>query len=128
MANMFASLARKATTLSPIIEGKEKISVGEIIEKYPDGITLINFDMVNGTDQNTGEPSNYPVFTFKEDSKKFGFGGHVLKNIINVWLANFEGDIETCSKALEAAGGVKLKFSRSTTKAGRSVTVVEVIG
>lgn len=128
MSNMFASLARKATTLSPIIEGKEKISVGDIIEKYPDGITITNFDMVNGVDQNTGESSDYPVFTFKEDENKFGFGGHVLKKIIRVWLENFEGDIETCAKALQAAGGVKLKFSRSTTKAGRSVTVVDVIG
>ena len=127
MANMFASIARKATTLSPIIEGKTKISVGDIIEDYPNGITVTAFDMVSGTDQN-GNPDIYPVFVFSEDDTRFGFGGHVFKNICEAWIKNFEGDIETCSKALEANGGVKLKFGQARTKAGRNVTTIEVIG
>ena len=127
MSNMFANIARKATTLSPIIEGKTKISVGDIIENYPNGITVTAFDMVSGTDQN-GNPDMYPVFVFAEDTNRFGFGGHVFKNICEAWIANFEGDIETCSKALEANGGVKLRFAQARTKAGRNVTTIEVIG
>ena len=127
MPNMFANLARKATTLSPIIEGKTKISVSDIIATYPDGITIDGFDMINGTDQN-GEASTYPVFTFIEDSARFGFGGAVLKNIVNSWLAAFDGDIESCTKALAANGGVKLKFAQGRTKSGRNVTTIEVIG
>lgn len=127
MANMFANIARKATTLSPIIEGKTKISVGDIISTYPDGITITCFDMVSGTNQQ-GEPDTYPVFVFAEDNTRFGFGGAVFKSICEAWIANFEGDIETCAKALEANGGVKLKFAQARTKAGRNVTTIEVIG
>lgn len=127
MSNMFANLARKATTLSPIIEGKTKIPVSDIISNYPDGITLTNFDIISGTDQN-GEATNYPVFTFAEDETKFGFGGTVLKNIVKAWLAAFDGDIESCSKALAANGGVKLKFAQGRTKSGRNVTTIDVIG
>lgn len=127
MSNMFANLARKATTLSPIIENKTKIAVGDIISTYPDGITINNFDIVNGTDNN-GQPTNYPVFTFVEDDTRFGFGGTVLKNIVNSWIAAFDGDVESCTKALTANGGVKLKFAQSRTKAGRNVTTIEVIG
>lgn len=127
MSNLFSKLARMATTLSPIIEGKTKISVSDIIDTYPDGITIDGFDMVSGTDQN-GEPSTYPVFTFIEDKTRFGFGGTVLKNIVNSWLAAFDGDIESCAKALAANGGVKLKFSQGKTKSGRNVTIIDVIG
>ena len=127
MANMFADLARKATVLSPIIEGKEKISVGDIVANYPDGITVTEFDIVNTTDKD-GNPDTYPVFVFAEDTSKFGFGGSVFRTICDNWLDHFDGDIETCAKALNAAGGVKMIFSQTKTKAGRSVTTIKVIG
>lgn len=124
---MFAELARKATVLSPIIEGKEKISVGDIINIYPDGITVTDFDMVTSTDRD-GNPDTYPVFCFAEDTSKFGFGGSVFKTICEQWILNFDGDIETCSKALKAAGGVKMIFAQAKTKAGRNVTTIEIVG
>lgn len=127
MSAMFANLARKATSLSPIIEGKTKISVSEIIAQYPEGITLMSFDMVNGTDQN-GNPSTYPVFVFAEDDTRFGFGGTVLKNITSAWLEAFEGDVDSCAKALAANGGVKLKFAQGKTRNGRNITTIEVVG
>lgn len=128
MSNMFANIARKVTSLSPIIEGKTKISVSEIISSYPEGITINSFDIISGTDQNSGELTKYSVFTFNEDNTRFGFGGTVLTQITTSWVAAFDGDIEACSKALEANGGVKLKFALGKTKAGRNITTVEVIG
>lgn len=127
MANMFAELARKATVLSPIIEGKEKISVGDIIANYPNGITVTEFDMVTSVDKD-GNPDTYPVFVFAEDTSKFGFGGSVFKNICENWIHHFDGDIETCAKALQAGGGVKMIFSQAKTKAGRPVTTIEIVG
>lgn len=127
MANMFAELARQATTLSPIIEGKTKISVGDIIANYPDGITVTDFDMVTSTDKD-GNPDTYPVFVFAEDTSRFGFGGSVFKTICENWINHFDGDIETCSKALQAGGGVKMIFAQARTKAGRSVTTIKVVG
>ena len=126
MANMFADIARKATTISPLIEGKTKISVSDIISTYKDGITINGFDMVAGTDNN-GAPSTYPIIVFAEDDSKFAFGGMVLKNVCLAWLEHFDGDIDTCNAALKANGGVKVLFSRQKTRNGREVTTVDVV-
>lgn len=124
---MFANLARRATTLSMLMEGREKISTAEIIKNYPEGITINGFDMITTMNQE-GTPSTYPVMTFKEDDTKFLYGGKALSDIASLWLANFEGDVETTSNALKAAGGVKIKMSEGRTKQGRNFTSVEVIG
>lgn len=126
MANMFANLAMKATSLSPIIEGKTKISVADIVSQYPDGVTVTEFDIVAGTDQN-GESITYPVFTFAEDTSRFGFGGKVMRSIVDAWISAFEGDVEATSKALAANGGVKLRFSLGKTKNGRPITLIEPV-
>lgn len=127
MSNMFANIARKATTISPLIEGKNKIAVSDIIANYPDGITVIAFDVISGSDQN-GNPTTYPVVVFAEDDSKFAFGGTVLKNIINAWITNFDGDVSACSAALSASGGVKMRFAQGRTKSGRNVTTIDIIG
>ena len=127
MANIFATLAKKATTLSPIMENREKIATKDVIAKYPDGITVTEFDMLTTTNAN-GETSTYPVIAFSEDNTKFIYGGKALMDIVTLWVANFEGDIEATSNALKAAGGVKIRMFESTTKAGRNFTQIEVVG
>lgn len=125
--SMFTDIAKRATTVSPLINGKTKIAVSDIIAQYPEGVTINAFDMINGSDQ-MGNVSTYPVFTFVEDDSKFGFGGTVLKNIVNAWIANFDGDVAACSEALKTSGGVKMRFGRGTTRNGRSVTTIDIIG
>ena len=127
MANMFATLAKRATTLSAIMEGREKINTEEVIKQYPDGITIMEFDIVTTPDAN-GNPSTYPVIAFAEDNTKFLYGGKALNDVITTWLANFEGDVETTSNALKAAGGVKIKMVAAKTKQGRNFTRIDVIG
>lgn len=121
MENKFSSIAKKTTSLSPLMNGREKISVDEIIAKYPDGITLIAFDVI------TTGIDTFPVFIFAEDDTKFSFGGTVLHNIIEAWLVDSDGDIELTSNELRAAGGVKMKFEKSRTKTGNNVTLVEIL-
>ena len=127
MANMFATLAKRATTLSTIMEGREKLNTDEVIKKYPEGITIIEFDIVTTPDQN-GNPSTYPIIAFAEDNTKFIYGGKAIMDMVTMWLANFEGDVETTSNALKAAGGVKVKMTSAKTKQGRNFTRVDVIG
>lgn len=121
MSNIFASIARKATTLSPLMEGREKISVDDVIAKYPEGVTITGFDVIS-----TGGDS-FPVLVIKEDDNSFVFGGAIMNNIVHGWLEHFEGDIETANKSLVAAGGVTVKFTKSRTKSGNALTDVEVI-
>ena len=127
MANMFATLAKRATTLSAIMEGREKITTEDVIKNFPDGITITEFDVVTTPDAN-GNPSTYPVIAFAEDNTKFLYGGKALNDVVTTWLANFEGDVETTSNALKAAGGVKIQLTAGKTKQGRNFTRVDVIG
>lgn len=127
MPNMFAELAKKATTLSEIMEGREKISTKDVINTYPDGITIIDFDIITTTAQD-GSQSSYPVIAFKENENQFVYGGKALMDIINLWIAHFDGDIKTCANALKAAGGVKVKMSVGQTRIGRTFTKIDVVG
>lgn len=121
MDNVFTAIARKETTLSPIMEGKERISIDDIISNYSDGITIIAFDIIT-----TGADS-FPVLAFKEDAGIFAFGGAIIKNIIDGWIEHFEGDIETANNELDKVGGVKVRFSKGRTKSGNNITNVEVL-
>ena len=121
MSNIFASIARKETTLSPIMEGKERITIDDVINNYPDGVTIDGFDMIS----TSGD--SYPVLTFKEDKDKFLFGGAIMNNICHGWLEHFEGDVETANSALVSAGGVKIRFTKSKTKSGNNITLPEII-
>jgi hypothetical protein len=116
MENIFTSIARRETTLSPLMEDREKLDTDKVIELYPDGFTVINFDMIS-----TGLDT-YPILIIKEDSSKFIFGGAIMKNICDGWVEQFEGDIEAASKALESAGGVRMKFEKARTKNGNNLT------
>lgn len=127
MANLFTKLAKKATTLSYIMEGREKIKTADVISLYPDGITITEFDMVT-TPDNNGVASTYPVLAFSEDDSKFIYGGKAVKDMCTMWLANFDGDVEATSQALKAAGGVKIKMSSQRTKNGNNFTRIDVIG
>lgn len=119
--NIFANIARQATTLSKIMDGRNKMEMREIISKYPQGITVYAFDMIK-----SGEQDSYPVFLFKEEPACFAFGGAVFKSIVESWIGQFDGSIEECSSALGASGGVKMIFHTSTTKNGRTITTVEI--
>jgi hypothetical protein len=119
-SNIFAQIARKATSLSPLMEGRTKISMREIIERYPDGVTVTAFDMLgSGADA-------YPVFIFAEDPTVFAFGGAVMGSIVGAWIQQFGGSVEDASDGLASAGGVRMVFEHSTTKTGRSLTSVRI--
>lgn len=124
--NKFSAMALKATTLSPLMENRTKISVQELISTYPDGVVINGIDMVTSRGRN-GEDNTYPIFTFDEDPTRFGFGGAILKQIVEAWIAAYDGDVEITSAALKKEGGCKVKFSHGLTKEGRNITSVEVV-
>lgn len=121
MSNKFAAVAKKATTLSPIMEGKERLTVDDVISLYPEYVTINGFDII------TSGVESYPVLTFAEDSSKFVFGGAIMNNICHDWAALCDGDVEEASKQLNLAGGVKIKFEKTRTKAGNNLTKPTII-
>ena len=112
----FRNIAIESTTLSPIMDGRTRLSMDDVISSYPNGVTVDGFDIIH-----------YSVVTFAEDSDKFFFGGKVLTNIVNGWIAVFEGDIEKASSALKDSGGVKMQFAHGRTKNGNNLTTVKII-
>lgn len=121
MANMFASLAKKETTLSRILENREKLTTEEMVKKFPNGCTLIDFDMI------TLDEESFPVFAIREDDKICFFGGLVLTKIVGSWIEYYGGDYEKAAIELRTSGGVKIKFEPTKTKAGKSLTAIKII-
>ena len=125
MANKFAEIARKECVLSAIMEGKTRISTEDVIRKYPNGISIIGFDVISL--DNGEETSAFPVLAFRENPAECFFGGAVLTKIVAEWVAVC-GDVESASRELAESGGVRIKMTSGKTKAGKNITKVDIIG
>ena len=117
----FTDNAKKTVTGCEIMQGREKISTEDIIAKWPQGITLMGFDIL------TGKEGQYPVFSFAEDSEHYYFGGKILSDIVFGWLDDYEGDKARCNADLKADGGLKVKLEKAKGKNGRAYTNVVVL-
>lgn len=122
----FKGIAKEATESSFVMKNREKVDLDDIIKDNPDGVTIIEADLMNGTDKN-GNPEVYPVLAIKEDKKVFFFGGCVVKQIVQKWLESFNGDAQSMSAELTKSGGVKIKFTKGRTKSGNNITKCEII-
>lgn len=124
----FKKIALDATTMSEIMNGRDKMDTEELIKKYPDGITIDFIDNVN-MQQEDGE-ENVWIFVTEEQPNKFTFAGFVLAKIFNNILAEFEGDyaemIETYNSALKE-DKLRVKLERAKTKTKREITKVTVL-
>ena len=122
----FKQAAIAATSISPLMEGRNKISTADVKRDYKDGITIDGADIVHGSDRRTGEAKDFAVVTFKENPMAFLFCGTVLTNIVLEWGKAYEGDMVKCSEELREAGGVKVKLASGRTADGNDVTTVTI--
>ena len=124
----FKKVALDATTMSELMNGRDKMDTEELIKKYPDGITIDFIDNVN-MQQEDGE-ENVWIFVTEEQPNKFTFAGFVLAKIFNNILAEFEGNyaemIETYNSALKE-DKLRVKLERAKTKSKREITKVTVL-
>ena len=118
----FKDTAVKATTLSELMANKDKASTDYMIESYPNGFTVVAFDIINGADGTT-----YPVFNIGEDASIFYCGGAILNKIAHEWAEAFDGDIDKANDELYANGGLKLRLEETKTKRGNSLTRVVIL-
>lgn len=125
----FKKIALDATTMSELMNGRDKMDTEELIKKYPDGVTIDFIDNVNMS-QEDGEPENVWIFVTEEQPDKFTFGGFVLAKIFNNILAEFEGDydemLETYNSTLKE-DKLRVKLERAKTKTKREITKVTVL-
>ena len=124
----FKKIALDATTMSEIMNGRDKMDTEELIKKYPEGVTIDFIDNVN-MQQEDGE-ENVWIFVTEEQPNKFTFAGFVLAKIFNNILAEFEGDyaemIKTYNSALKE-DKLRVKLERAKTKSKREITKVTVL-
>lgn len=124
---MFVEIGKKAVANSPVREGREVISTEEILDKYPDGITITQFDVLSK--RNGSEMVNFPTFAFAEDNTKYYNGGMSLKKVVDGWLAHFDGDIDAANAALKASGGCRIKLMpMRRTDGGNNFVPIEILG
>lgn len=125
----FKKIALEATTMSELMNGRDKMDTEELIKKYPDGVTIDFIDNVNMS-QEDGEAENVWIFVTEEQPNKFTFGGFVLAKIFNNILAEFEGDydamIEEYNSSLKE-DKLRVKLERAKTKTKREITKVTVL-
>lgn len=124
----FKKIALDATTMSELMNGRDKMDTEELIKKYPEGVTIDFIDNVN-MQQEDGE-ENVWIFVTEEQPDKFTFAGFVLAKIFNNILSEFEGDyaemIETYNSALKE-DKLRVKLERAKTKTKREITKVTVL-
>lgn len=125
----FKKIALDATTMSELMNGRDKMDTEELIKKYPDGVIIDFIDNVNMS-QEDGEAENVWIFVTEEQPDKFTFGGFVLAKIFNNILAEFEGDydamIEEYNSSLKE-DKLRVKLERAKTKTKREITKVTVL-
>lgn len=124
----FKKIALGVTTMSELMNERDKMDTEELIKKYPNGVTIDFIDNVN-MQQEDGE-ENVWIFVTEEQPNKFTFAGFVLAKIFNNILDEFEGDyaemIETYNSALKE-DKLRVKLERAKTKSKREITKVTVL-
>lgn len=124
----FKKIALDTTTMSELMNERDKMDTEELIKKYPNGVTIDFIDNVN-MQQEDGE-ENVWIFVTEEQPDKFTFAGFVLAKIFNNILSEFEGDyaemIETYNSALKE-DKLRVKLERAKTKSKREITKVTVL-
>lgn len=120
----FKKSAVKNLVISSLMHGREKITAEELMTEYPNGFTVVAFDMIHDAVK-----GDYPVVLYAEDDSRFLMGGgKIFANIVAEWLANFDGDSEQGSSELAAQGGCKMTFEkRRSSKSNFSYLVPKIL-
>lgn len=117
-------IAKKATTLAEIMNGRDKIDTEEIIDTYEDGITIDNIELCLMVVD--GEQVNVWIYTFEEDKKHFAFAGYVLAKIFNQIVEECDGDLEKAYAEVKKQT-LSVRLSTGKTKSKQPITLVEVL-
>jgi hypothetical protein len=119
----FRQLAKKETSLSDVMTDRTKVSSDELMEKYPDGFTIIAFDYV----QSKKSKGKYPVFNIEDDPTIFCNAGTILTRIFDQFVEACDGDVDAASEELRRQGGLDVKLGKGMTKAGDDLVTVEIL-
>lgn len=115
-----AQNAQKAQGTMGLMNGREKIATEDLLAKYPNGITITSFDILNG------QNGEHMICTFAEDTSRFYNGGKILTDMAKAWVEDYQS-VEEANKDFMTCGGVKVKLSKGRTKKGNTIIEIEVL-
>lgn len=121
--NLFRATAVSLTTISELMENREKLNIDDVIAMFPNGFHISDFDLIN-----IPETAPFAIITIAENDEVFIFCGVVITNIVNSWVKMFDGDIDECRRVYKEANDfLKVKAEKVRTKNGHTITKVSVI-
>ena len=123
--------AKRATTLSELMNGRAPITTEELVSTYPNGITVQAVDWLMFDKE--GKHNEYPIFVFKECENRFYGGGCVLSKIVSTWIDECK-DVATGEvTAIEllnselSTNPVVFKLSLTKNSKNQNLTSVEIL-
>ena len=118
----FTESAKTHLKRSRVIDGREKLDVDEVIKRYPDGVTIDEFDVLDGKDG-----KEYVVLHIKDTNNYFNGGSLALK-VCKGWVEDFgDGNPIVASDELKNDGGAMFKIYHTMTKNGNRLTAFDPI-
>lgn len=132
MAFNFKQVAQEATSLCPLMSGREKLTTDDVVGKE---LTIVEFGFApkfnkDGSpvvDAETGEADTFGVVVFAEMPEMYYSVGVVFTKVCKMWAAEFGGDSELASHELKESGGVKVRFVQSKTRSGNNLVSVQIV-
>jgi len=120
----FKNYAKKHTTGSEVLAGRDKIETDALIAKYPDGVTITDFDFLDSQDG-----GKYVVCTFLEDPDSYFNGGKILTEMFSGIVSEFESVDEAQEeyRSTPVEERIKVKLSHARSKKGNRYTKVETV-
>ena len=116
-----SDIAKKTVGGGGLTGGLEKIKLDEVIKAYPDGVSVTGAELINASG------STFPVFTFVENTAQYFSGGKALREMVEAWIEEYDGDLSTVNDDLKAEP-VRIKMKKVTTKGGKTFTTVTILG
>lgn len=113
--------AKAARNVNPIMEGREKITLDEIMAKYPQGVTIRECAIIH----DKAKESDYAVCVVDEEINFFFFGGVAILSMIENLLQDYESEADFNAEL--KAEGLPIKFEKKRSKNGRIYTSVTVL-
>lgn len=125
----FKKIAEESTQKSFLQEGREKIKTTEAVALFPDGMEIVNFDIVEYVAED--KPVRYAAFAVKapNDTAEYYYeAGIVLTKIVDSWIDVAGGDIELARKMYADADRVVVKLEETkTANSKNSLTKVTIL-
>lgn len=113
--------AKQAQQINPIMENRDKITLEDVMAKYPKGVTLRECAILHDSTNN----SDYVACVVDEEPNSFFFGGIALLGLIESTLETYVNPEDFYAELKEE--GLPIMFSKKRSKNGRIYTAVTVL-